>query len=108
MDASASDPAQLYKVLSGGRPGWAPLVRKMPGAEAPPTEVEIKKAPPPKEEDVFAAIEANRTLVEIGELLAPRQEAVDLVPGALREGGEASPPYCAPYPAFSGYLLGIP
>ena len=45
-DASLTERQQLYKLLAEGRPGWARLLRKILGAKAPPTEVEVKKAPP--------------------------------------------------------------
>ena len=65
----------------------------MLGAEAPPTDVEIKKAAPRGEVDIFAAIKANGALSGIGELSRPRQEAVNLFPRALHEGSKVRPPY---------------
>ena len=59
MDTSASARAQINEILSGGRPGWARLTRKMIDSEAPPTEVEIKKAPSFTEVGIFAAIEGG-------------------------------------------------
>ena len=79
---------------SVGRPGWTRLMRTLPGANALPTEVEIKKGPPFKEADVFAA----KMLSGIGELLRPRQVAVGICPKALREGGKACPPHVPPFP----------
>ena len=45
-DASSTERQQLYKLLADGRPGWSRLLRKILGAKAPPTEVEIKKSSP--------------------------------------------------------------
>ena len=70
-DASTSERAQLYGALSGGRPGWPRMLRDMLGARAPPTDVEVAKAPPPKEVDICAALQANKMLRGIGELLRP-------------------------------------
>ena len=55
MDTSTSERGQLYRALSGGRPGWGRLLRKMLDAKAAPTAVEVKKALPFKEVDIFAA-----------------------------------------------------
>ena len=52
--------------------GWARLMRTILGAEAPPTEVEVKEASPYKEVDILAAIKANRMLRGIVEILRPR------------------------------------
>ena len=91
--ASAADRAQLYRALSGRMPGWARLLRKMLDAEAPPTQVEPGKSPPFTEVDVFAAIKFDETLQLIGELLRPRQEAVNLSSEVSRGGSKACPPY---------------
>ena len=77
-DTSPTERQQLYKLLAEGRPGWSRLLRKILGAKAPPIEVEIKKAIPFPEINIFGSIEAHAALNGIGELLRPRQEAVDL------------------------------
>ena len=77
-DTSSMERQQLYKMLSGGRPGWDRLLRKISDAKAPPTEVEIKKALPYSEINIFGAIKAHPALSGIGELLRPRQEAANL------------------------------
>ena len=92
-DTSSLERQELYKLLSEGRPGWARLLRKILDAKAPPTEVEIKKALPYSEIDIFGAIKAHPTLYGIGELLRPRQEAVNLFTAAIYEGSKATPPY---------------
>ena len=69
------------------------MLRKILVAKAPPTKVEIKKAPPSSEIDIFGAIAARSALDGIGELLRPRQEAVTLFSEALYEGSKAIPPY---------------
>ena len=71
-DTSSTERQQLYKLLAEGRPGWPRLLRKILGAKAPPTEVEIKKALPFSEIDIFGAIKAHPALSGIGELLRPR------------------------------------
>ena len=100
-----SERAQLYKALADGRPGGARPLRKMLDSEAPLTEAEPEKAPQPNGVDVFAAIKSNRTLQGVGELLRPRQEAVDLLPDALREGSSACPPYV---PSLSPQIGEVP
>ena len=92
-DTSTAERTQLYKILSDGRAGWARLLRKMLDAKSPPTEIEAKKPLPYKEVDIFAAIRANPALRGIGELLRPRQEAVNLFWEALRECSKATPQY---------------
>ena len=42
-DASSAERAQLYKILSGGRAGWARLLRKILDATLPAAEVETEK-----------------------------------------------------------------
>ena len=79
-EASTAERAQLYKVLGAGRAGWFRLLRKMLGAESPPTDVEVAKSLPYKEVDIFAAIRANPALSGNRELLRPRQGAVGLSP----------------------------
>ena len=73
-DTSPTERQQLYKLLAEGRPGWSRLLRKILGAKAPPTEVEIKRAPPSSEIDIFGAIKARTAVNGIGELLRPRKE----------------------------------
>ena len=92
-DTSPTERQQLYKLLAEGRPGWSRLLRKILGAKAPPIEVEIKKALPFSEIDIFGAIKAHTALNGIGELLRPRQEAVNIFSAALYEGSKAIPPY---------------
>ena len=70
---------------------WAPKLRRRSSM--------LKEPPPFGAADIYSALEANRMLSGVGELLRPRQEAVNLSPEALREGGEACPPYVpAPSP----------
>ena len=92
-DTSPTERQHLYKLLAEGRPGWSRLLRKILGAKAPPIDVEIKKALPFSEIDIFGAIETHPTLNGIGELLRPRQEAVNIFSEALYEGSKAIPPY---------------
>ena len=92
-DTSSTGRQQLYKILSDGRAGWAQLLLKILDATAPPTEVEIKKALPYAEVNIFGAIRAHPPLSGVGELLRPRQEAVNLFSEALYGGPKAAPPY---------------
>ena len=92
-DTSPTERQQLYKLLADGRPGWSRLLRKILGAKAPPIEVETKKALPFTEIDIFAAIKNHPTLYGLGELLRPRQEAVNIFSEAMYEGSKAIPPY---------------
>ena len=62
-------------------------------ARAPPADVEVRKALPPKGVDVSAAIEEKRTQQGFGEPSRTRQEAVDPFSEALRHGRKACPPY---------------
>ena len=91
-DTSSAERTQLYKSLADGRPGWARLMRRMLDAEAPPTDVGAKKAPPRKAREIPPAIKSSRMLQGVGGLSRPRQEAADLFPGALRKGSKACPP----------------
>ena len=54
-------------ILSGGRAGRARLMRNMLDAKAPPTETEIKKAPPYEEADSYAATQVNRAFCVLAE-----------------------------------------
>ena len=92
-DTSPTERQQLYKLLADGRPGWSRLLRKILGAKAPPIEVETKKALPFTEIDIFGAIKNHPTLYGLGELLRPRQEAVNIFSEAMYEGSKAVPPY---------------
>ena len=92
-DTSATERQQVYKFLADGRPGWARLLRKILDSKAPPTEVEAKKALPFSEVNIFEAIKAHPCLNGIGELLRPRQEAVNIFSEALYVGSKAIPPY---------------
>ena len=92
-DTSSTERQHMYKLLAEGRPGWPRLLRKILGAKAPPTEVEIKKAFPFSEVDIFGAIKSHSVLSGLGELLRPRQEAVNIFSEALYEGSKAIPPY---------------
>ena len=82
-DAFTAERAQLYKILADGGAGRARLLRKMLNARSPPAEVEAGRSLPFKEVDLLSAL---------GELLRPRQEAVNLSSGALHEGSKAAPP----------------
>ena len=92
-DTSTAERTQLYEILSDGRAGWARLLRKILDAKSPPTEMGAKKVLPCKEVNLFGAMRAHPRLSRIGELLRPRQEAVNLFSEALREGSKATPPY---------------
>ena len=92
-DTSPTERHQLYKLLAEGRPGWSRLLRKILDAKAPPIEVESKKALPYTEIDIFAAIKNHPTLYGLGEILRPRQEAVNIFSEAMYEGSKAVPPY---------------
>ena len=88
-DTSSAERQQLHKISSGGRAGWARLLRKILDAKAPPTEVEIKKALPYSEVNIFGAVKAHPSLSGIGDLLRPRQAAANLFSEALYEGSKA-------------------
>ena len=49
IDASKSERTQLLNILPGGKAGWVRLLRKMLGAEALPTEADVRKSAPCKE-----------------------------------------------------------
>ena len=55
--------------------------------------MEAKKFLPYKEVNIFGAIRAHPSLSGVGELLRPRQEAVNIFSEALRGGSKATPPY---------------
>ena len=74
IDTSSAARTHLYEALADGRPGWAPLMRQMLGAKAPPTEVEAKKGLLYREVDMFAATKSNKMIQGVGELLRPRQD----------------------------------
>ena len=46
VGTSDADRAQLFKISYEGKAGWSRLLRKMPDAEAPPTNAEVKKSAP--------------------------------------------------------------
>ena len=55
-DTASAERAQIYKILSEGRSGWARLLRKILDAKSPPAEVEAGKSRPYKEVNIFGAI----------------------------------------------------
>ena len=92
IDAPHAERAQLFKILAEGRAGWARLLRKVPGAEAPAADVEIRKAAHYEAVDIFAAIRADKALGGIGDILRPRQEDVVTPSEASCGGNRARPP----------------
>ena len=93
LDTSTAERAQLYKLMAECKAGWARMLRKIIDSEAPPTELEVKKAAPYKGVDIIAAVKAHRCLSDIGEISRHSQEAVALCSEDIQEGTKARPPY---------------
>ena len=84
----------LYKTLATDRPAWARVSRNMLDFEAPPVET---KAEPPSftKVDTFAALQSIDASSGMGDILRPRQEAVNMFSAALRGGNKFGSPCTA-------------
>ena len=92
VETSSYGRAQLREMSLGEKPSWVRSGRKMWGARAPPVDSGPKKSAAQKEIDIHAATKAYKALPDIGDILKPRQESVDLFREPLREGSRAQPP----------------
>ena len=101
MDTSASDCAQLHKVLAAERPSGSCAMGQISDAGSPLTEVPIRKVTSFKENDIYAVARDNKASRGI---LRPRREVANLFFEASREGRTTVPPFTplAPPKAFGG------
>ena len=65
----------------------------MLGSKGPSTETGVKEDPLYTDINISAAIKGRKCLPGLGEISIPRQEAVELSPGAIHEWMRAQPPY---------------
>ena len=108
-DTSAPGRDQLRNILAGKGPSWAHTMRELSDSEPPPAEGGSKRSTAFKEVDICSAFLANKALRSIGDIYRPRQDAVNMLPGATFTRGQqsASPVHASLAAEISGRYAGF-